>query len=162
MPAKQEFAQNPAIRPGTAQPVPRSSGTICRSTRRNKILDKASFIYDSDKDRYLCPMVPDILHSHDKPYNRDGVKGTYRMYQSRGLLLAAIRWPTSACRKNARLGSASAADEFELASAELDGVPDEKRRGSCASTSVAPIVAEAAPSPVFKTAMNFPPVPAAG
>ena len=149
MPAKQEFAQNPAIRPDAAQPVPQEQWNALPVNPQNKILDKASFIYDSDKDRYLCPMGQTLLYSHDKPYNRDGVKGTYRMYQCAacaGCPLAHKCLPKNATERRV------SRDEFEAHRERMacrmkseEGRAQYKRRSHVAET----------PFAVFKTAMNF-------
>lgn len=90
MPAKQSFAQNPAVgpdRPDPSQPVPPEKWGQLPINPQNKILDKAAFVYDATADRYTCPMGQPLERAEDKPYNRHGNKGTYRIYES----------PTSAC-----------------------------------------------------------------
>ena len=81
MPAKQEFRENPAIRPDPAQPVPAEQRARLPVNPQNKILDKASFVYDSAKDCYMCPMGQTLDYSHDNAYKRDEKKGTYRIYE---------------------------------------------------------------------------------
>jgi transposase len=81
MPAKQEFRENPAIRPDPAQPVPAEQRAKLPVNPQNKILDKAAFVYDAAKDCYTCPMGKTLDYSHDKAYKRDEKKGKYRIYQ---------------------------------------------------------------------------------
>jgi transposase len=149
MPAKQEFAENPAIRPDPAVPVPQEQQSKLPFNKQNKCLDKAAFIYDSANDRYMCPMGQPLDYSHDKPYNRDGVKGTYRMYQCgacAGCPLAHKCLPKNATERRI------SRDEFEghrdrMASRmkSEEGRAQYKRRSHAAET----------PFAVFKTVMNF-------
>lgn len=84
MPAKQSFKENPAVaadRPDASQPVPPRRWDQLPINPQNKILDKASFVYDAAADRYLCPMGRPLERAADKPYNRHGTRGTYRIYQ---------------------------------------------------------------------------------
>ena len=77
MPAKQEFGENPALRPNPAEPVPQEQWDKLPMNRQLKILDKAAFIYDPEKDRYICPMGKTLEYSHNK--TRDGE--ICRMYE---------------------------------------------------------------------------------
>ena len=149
MPARQEFAENPAIRPDPAQPVPPEQWSALPVNPQNKILDKASFIYDQGNDRYLCPMGQALEYSHDKPYNRDGVKGTYRIYQCAACAhcpLAHQCLPKNAAERRV------VRDEFEAHRQRMacrmksqEGRAQYKRRAHVAET----------PFAVFKTVMNF-------
>jgi transposase len=149
MPAKQEFAENPAIRPDPAVPVPQEQWDKLPFNRQHKCLDKAAFIYDSAKDQYICPMGQPLGHSHDKPYNRDGVKGTYRIYECgacAGCPLAHKCLPKKATERRV------SRDEFEAHRERMasrmktdEGRAQYKRRSHAAET----------PFAVFKTVMNF-------
>jgi transposase len=149
MPAKQEFTGNPAIRPDPAQPVAPEQREQLPLNPQNKILDKAAFIYDQEKDRYVCPMGQVLNYSYDKPYNRDGVKGTYRIYECAacaGCPLAHKCLPKNATERRV------SRDEFEAARERMaqrmkseEGKAQYKRRAHAAET----------PFAVFKTVMNF-------
>jgi transposase len=149
MPAKQEFAQNPALRANPLEPVALEQRANLPMNPQNKILDKAAFIYDSVKDRYVCPMGQTLDYSHDKPYNRDGTKGTYRMYECAacaGCPLAARCLPKNATERRV------SRDEYESQRERMaermkseEGRVQYKRRAHAAET----------PFAVFKTVMNF-------
>jgi hypothetical protein len=81
MPAKQEFAQNPALRGDASQPVAPEQWVGLPINPQNKVLDKAGFLYDEAQDCYRCPMGQALNYAQDKPYNRHGTKGTYRVYE---------------------------------------------------------------------------------
>ena len=81
MPARQEFKENPALRADPATPVPPEQWDQLPINPQLKILDKAAFLYDPGMDRYTCPMGRALPYSRDSSYNRDGVKGIYRLYQ---------------------------------------------------------------------------------
>lgn len=149
MPARQEFKENPAIRPDLTEPVPQEQRGKLPVNPQNKILDKAAFIYDSAKDQYVCPMSQTLGYSHDKPYNRDGVKGTYRIYECGacgGCPLATQCLPKKATERRV------SRDEFEEARERMagrlkteEGQAQYNRRAHAAET----------PFAVFKTVMNF-------
>jgi transposase len=103
MPARQEFRENPAIRPDPAQPVPAEQRARLPINPQNKILDKAAFIHDAANDCYRCPMGKTLDYSHDKAYKRDEKKGTYRIYQCAGCAgcpLAPQCLPKNATERN--------------------------------------------------------------
>lgn len=81
MPARQEFAENPAVRPDPTRPVPPEQWTALPVNPQNKILDKAAFLYDQAKDCYHCPMGRVLGFVELKAHNHRGTKGIYRMYQ---------------------------------------------------------------------------------
>jgi transposase len=149
MPAKQEFAENPAIRPDPTVPVPQEQRDQLPFNRQHKCLDKAAFIYDSGKDRYVCPMGQPLEYSHDKPYNRDGAKGTYHIYECgacAGCPLAPKCLPKQATERRV------SRDEFESHRERMasrmkseEGRAQYKRRSHAAET----------PFAVLKTVMNF-------
>jgi transposase len=102
MPAKQEFRENPAIRPDPRQPVPAEQRAKLPVNPQNKILDKAAFVYNAAKDCYTCPMGKTLDYSHDKAYKRDETKGTYKIYQCAscaGCPLAAQCLPKNATER---------------------------------------------------------------
>jgi len=82
MPAKQNFADNPAPRPDPCVPVPAEQRDKLPNNLQNKVLDKAAFVYDESRDCYLCPMGRTLSYHHDNAYDRGGIKGVYRIYQS--------------------------------------------------------------------------------
>ena len=149
MPARQEFAQNPAARPDPSVPVPPEQREQLPVNPQNKVLDKAAFVYDEQQDRYLCPMGQVLLYSHEKPYNRDGAKGTYRIYQCAacaGCPLAHKCLPKNATERRI------SRDEYEAHRQRMaqrlgsePGQTQYKRRAHAAET----------PFAVFKTVMNF-------
>jgi transposase len=149
MPAKQEFANNPAIRPDATEPVPQEQWDKLPVNAQNKMLDKASFIYDGEKDCYRCPMGKTLEYSHDKPYSRDKVEGTYRIYEcggGAGCPLASRCLPKNATERRV------SRDEFEASRERMagrmkgeEGKAQYQRRAHAAET----------PFAVFKTVMNF-------
>jgi transposase len=149
MPAKQEFKENPAIRPDASVAVaPELRGKLPINPQ-NKILDKAAFIYDDANDQYRCPMGQTLGYSHDKPYNRDGTKGTYRIYECGAC--AGCPLATQCLPKNATERRVSR-DEFEDARERMaarlkseEGKAQYKRRAHAAET----------PFAILKAAMNF-------
>ena len=109
MPARQTFAQNPAPRPVPAVAVAREQWDKLPFNPQNKCLNKAAFVYEAEKDRYLCPAGQTLGYSHDKPCNRDGGKGTDRITNVR--LAPAVR-----CRRCLPKGASErrvGRDEFE-------------------------------------------------
>jgi transposase len=71
-------------RPDPAEPVPEADRGRLPVNPQNKTLDRAAFVYDPAGDRYHCPMGKPMGRVEDKPYDRHGTKGTYRVYQSPG------------------------------------------------------------------------------
>jgi hypothetical protein len=149
MPAKQEFPGNPAVRADVAQAVPAEQYNKLPFNPQNKILDKTAFIYDAQKDRYTCPMGQTLDYSHNNSYNRDGVKGTYRIYQCAGC--AGCPLSSRCLPKNATERRVSR-DEYEghrqRMAARMNseqGRAQYKRRAHAAET----------PFAVLKTRMNF-------
>lgn len=149
MPARQEFARNPAIRPDPTVPVPPEQQDQLPINPQNKILDKASFIYDPQKDQYRCPMGLVLLYVENKPYNRDGIKGTYRIYQCAGCAgcpLAHKCLPKTAARRRVcRDEYESARERMARRMSSQPGKSQYKRRAHAAET----------PFAVFKTVMNL-------
>jgi len=149
MPAKQEFRENPAIRPDPQQPVPAEQRAKLPVNPQSKILDKAAFAYDSAKDCYTCPMGKTLDYSHDNAYKRDEKKGTYQIYQCpscAGCPLATQCLPKNATER--RIGR----DEYEASrerTAERmkteEGRTQYKRRSHAAET----------PFANLKSKMNF-------
>lgn len=80
MPPKQPIKVPP--RPDPTQPLPESEHALLPVNPQCKILDKAAFIYDSEGDCYSCPMARPLEFKGNNAYVRDGVKGTYRVYES--------------------------------------------------------------------------------
>lgn len=64
--------------------VPQSQWASLPMNPQNKVLDKSAFVYDPQKDRYVCPMGQVLERIADKPYNRHGNKGVYRVYECGG------------------------------------------------------------------------------
>jgi transposase len=82
MPPRQEVDASAAQRPDPTQPVAETELARLPLNPQNKVLDRSAFRYDQAADQYHCPMGRSLVRSDDKPYNRHGVKGTYRVYQS--------------------------------------------------------------------------------
>jgi len=149
MPAKQEFVHNPALRPNPLEPVPPEQRSKLPMNPQNKVLDKAAFIYDSEKDRYVCPMGKTLDYSHNNSYNRDGVKGTYRIFECgacAGCPLATQCLPKKTTERRV------CRDEYESQRERMadrmkseEGRARYKRRAHAAET----------PFAVFKTVMSF-------
>jgi transposase len=149
MPARQEFDDNPAVRDDPAQPVAPEKRDALPVNPQNKVLDKAAFLYIPSKDCYVCPMGRELHYVEGKPYNRDGVKGTYRVYQCgdcAGCPLAGRCLPKNApARRVCR-------DEYEEHREEMarrmnsdEGKKQYKRRAHAAET----------PFAILKSIMNF-------
>jgi transposase len=149
MPARRQVSDNPAVRPDPSQPVPPERWDDLPVDPQNKVLDKAAFLYDSGNDRYTCPMGRVLPYSHDKPYDRGGVKGTYRIYECAacgGCPLAPRCLPRNATERRV------SRDEYEPLRERMaarlqtaEGKAKYKRRSHAAET----------PFAVFKTVMNF-------
>jgi hypothetical protein len=84
MPPRQAADASAAHRPDRAEPVPEADRARLPVNPQNKTLDRAAFVYDPAADRYHCPMGKPMGRVEDKPYDRHGTKGTYRVYQSPG------------------------------------------------------------------------------
>jgi transposase len=149
MPPRQAVAVNPAVRPDPAVPVAQEHWDNLPLNPQNKVLDKAAFHYDQAKDQYVCPMGKPLNYCENKPYNRGGVKGVYRIYQCAdcaGCPLASKCLPKNATQR--RVGR----DEHEPLREQMaerlqteQGKAQYKRRSHTAET----------PFAVFKTVMNF-------
>jgi transposase len=149
MPPRQQFAENSAVREDVSQPVARDQRGKLPVNPQNKCLDKAAFIYDQEKDCYTCPMGKTLPYHHDKPYNRDGVKGSSRIYECgacAGCPLAKRCLPKSATERRV------SRDEYEELREDLaakmkteEARARYKRRAHVAET----------PFAVLKTRMNF-------
>jgi transposase len=149
MPPRQPYKKNPAVREDPAVPVAREHWDDLPFNRQNKVLDKAAFLHDREKDQYVCPMGRALPYSHDKPYNRDGVKGTYRIYQCgscAGCPLASRCLPRNAAeRRVSRDEHETLREEMAVRMEGEAGKASYKRRSHAAET----------PFAVFKTVMNF-------
>jgi transposase len=149
MPAKQEFRENPAIRPDSSQAVPPEQWSKLPVNPQSKILDKAAFIYDKEKDCYTCPMGKVLGYSHHNAYNRDGVKGTYRIYECAGCAGCPL---ASRCLPKKSTERRVNRDEYEPHRERMaqrmkseKGRAQYKRRSHVAET----------PFAIFKARMNF-------
>jgi transposase len=149
MPARQVFAENPALRSDPWQSVAPEHHDKLPVDPRNKILDKAAFVYDPAKDHYFCPMGRALNYRQDNAYNRGGTKGAYRIYQCAdcsGCPLAGKCLPKNATSRRV------CRDEFESLREQMarrlgsdQGKARYKRRSHAAET----------PFGVFKTVMSF-------
>ena len=84
MPPRQATDASAARRPDPAEPVPEADRGRLPVNPQNKTLDRAGFVYDPAADRYHCPMGRPMGRAQDKPYDRHGTRGTYRVYESPG------------------------------------------------------------------------------
>ena len=84
MPPRQAADASAAERADPAVPGPEADRGRLPVNPQGKTLDRAAFVYDPAADRYHCPMGRPMGRVEDKPYDRHGVKGTYRVYQSPG------------------------------------------------------------------------------
>lgn len=82
MPPRQELDTSAAERPDPSQPVAEADRPRLPVNPQNKVLDRSVFTYDPSTDRYYCPMGQAMPRTEDKPYNRHGNKGVYKVYQS--------------------------------------------------------------------------------
>jgi hypothetical protein len=151
MPARQRFVTNPATRADPTQPVPEADRAALPVNPQNKILDKAAFIYDAARDRYHCPMGAALGRAKDKPYDRHGVKGVYRIYESAAASCAG-RPPAARCLPKGAAARRVSRDEHEPARERMAarlatdaGRQQYWRRSWAAET----------PFAVFKTVMNL-------
>lgn len=149
MPAKQEFRENPAIRPDPSQPVPREQWDNLPVNPQSKILDKAAFIYNDAKDCYTCPMGQTLDYSHDNAYKRGEKKGTYRIFECSsciGCPLAPACLPKNATER--RTSRDEYEEQRERTAARMkteEGRAQYKRRSHVAET----------PFANLKSKMNF-------
>ena len=82
MPARQELeGVDVANRLDLSQPVPEEDRAALPINPQNKVLDKSAFVFDAVADQYVCPMGRVLFSVKDKPYDRHGVKGVYKMYE---------------------------------------------------------------------------------
>lgn len=136
-------------RPDPTQPVAEARRVSLPVNPQNKVLDKSAFLYDPSKDCYFCPMGKVLEYAEDKPYNRHGTKGTYRVYECAscaGCPLAARCLPKKATARRV------CRDEYEPLREEMAarmnserGRAQYKRRAHGAET----------PFAVLKAVMNF-------
>jgi transposase len=138
MPARQTFARNPAVRPDPTRPVPEPDRAALPVNPQNKILDKAAFAYDAARDRYHCPMGRELPRGKDRPYDRHGVKGVYRIYESApascaGCPLAAKCLPKGAVARRVSRDEHEPARERMAARLATDAGRQQYRRRSWAA-----------------------------
>jgi len=149
MPAKYPVEKNPALRADPSQPVAQKDQADLPVDVRNKVLDKAAFLYDPSKDCYACPMGKPLHYVANKPYQHGRHKGTYRVYECAacsGCPLASRCLPGKAkARRIVR-------DEYETLREEMarrlssdEGKQQYRRRAHAAET----------PFAVMKSHMNF-------
>jgi transposase len=149
MPAKIEMDASVAERSDPTEPVAKKSRVSLPIHPGTKILDKSAFIFDESKDCYYCPNGKRLDYVEDKPYQRVGSKGTYRIYESPscdGCPMSRRCLP-----RNATVRRVSR-DEYEHLRKEMSarmksesGKKSYNQRGHIAET----------PFAVLKTAMNF-------
>ncbi len=82
MPARQELDASMAERPDPRVPVAEADRAALPMNPQNKVLDRKAFLYDREKDHYHCPNGRVLPRTDDKPYDRKGEKGTYKVYES--------------------------------------------------------------------------------
>jgi transposase len=82
MPPRQQLDTSAAQRPDPSQPVAEADRPRLPINPQNKVLDRSAFTYDPSTDQYHCPMGRAMPWIEDKPYNRHGNKGVYKVYQS--------------------------------------------------------------------------------
>ncbi len=149
MPAKIEMDASVAERSDPTEPVAKKLRVSLPIHPGTKILDKSAFIYDESKDCYYCPNGKRLDYVEDKPYQRVGSKGTYRIYESPscdGCPMSGRCLP-----KNATVRRVSR-DEYDQLRKEMSarmksesGKKSYNQRGHIAET----------PFAVLKTRMNF-------
>ena len=81
IPERQSFEENPACRPDPTQPVAEADREKLPINPQAKVLDKAAFIYVSQKDCYFCPMGKELVPAGTRSYERENCKGIYRVYR---------------------------------------------------------------------------------
>jgi transposase len=149
MPARQEFRENPAARPDPSVPVAEKDRDALPINPQLKVLDKAAFLYDPANDCYTCPMGKTLPHVENKPYNRDGAKGTYRIYECgscAGCPLAGRCLPKNATgRRVSRDEHEKHREEMARRLSSEEGRRQYKRRAHAAET----------PFSTLKSKMNF-------
>lgn len=82
MPARQALDASAAERADPATPVAEADRAALPMNPQNKVLDRKAFLYDREKDHYHCPNGRVLPRTDDKPYDRKGEKGTYKVYES--------------------------------------------------------------------------------
>lgn len=82
IPARQEFANNPAPRPDPTVAVEESRWVSLPICPQSKKLDKAAFIYHQELDTYYCPMGRTLTFRGGRAYRRDTCEGMYRLYET--------------------------------------------------------------------------------
>jgi transposase len=83
MPPRQRAQDpNPAVRPDPSLPVPPSQLDQLPTRPQRHMLDKSAFIYEASEDQYRCPMGRKLVFIGTNAYQRDRVKGHYRVYES--------------------------------------------------------------------------------
>ena len=82
MPPRQEMDASAAERPDPSRPVAEADRARLPVNPQNKQLDRAGFSFDAAGDQYYCPMGRTMPRTEDKPYNRQGSKGAYQVYES--------------------------------------------------------------------------------
>jgi len=82
MPPRQELDASAVERPDPSQPVAEADRARLPVNPQNKALDRSAFTFDPDADQYNCAMGRPLPRVEDKPYNRHGNKGTYKVYES--------------------------------------------------------------------------------
>jgi transposase len=149
IPARQQFRQNPALRGDPSQPVAEKDLGQLPVSPQLKVLDKAAFVFDRDKDCYHCPMGRVLKHVEDKRYNRDGTRGVYRIYacsSCAGCPLASRCLPKKATVRRVCRDEYEACRERAVARLNTpEGRAQYRRRSWVAET----------PFAVLKTTMNF-------
>jgi transposase len=149
MPARQEFPDNPAPRVDPSQPVAEKDRDALPVNPQLKVLDKAAFLYDQANDCYTCPMGKSLPHVENKAYNRDGTRGTYRIYECgscAGCPLAGRCLPKKApLRRIVRDEHEKHREEMARRMSSEEGKKQYKRRSHAAET----------PFATLKSKMNF-------
>lgn len=73
---------NPAIRPDPTQPVPETEWAALPVNKQHKMLDKACFVYDAERDIYLCPQGRELPFEQKKTDTAHGKKIELFLYRS--------------------------------------------------------------------------------
>jgi transposase len=149
MPAKQTFAENPAVRGEPTQAVAAEQREALPLNPQRKVLDKAAFIYDAPADNYHCPMGRTLSYVGHNAYDHHGNKGLYRIYEC--MSCAGCPLGTKCLPRNA-VARRLCRDEYESLREQMaqrmnraPGRDQYRRRAPTAET----------PFAVLKTRMNF-------
>jgi hypothetical protein len=150
MPPRQEVDQNnSALREDHSVAVAPEARDALPMNPQNKVLDKAAFLYNPAKDQYHCPMGQVLSYEEDKPYNRSGTKGTYRIYECNTCAGCPL---ASRCLPKNATGRRISRDEHEALREQMaqrlksdEGKAQYKRRAHAAET----------PFAVLKSRMNL-------